>query len=462
MPGINDLRRERAQLNARVQTIAKMEAPTEDDLKEFDSLKVEFDRIGANIERMEAAEKMAAVAAVPVGPAPAAPAAASAAAAAPRDKKAEGEHSMATFFTFIHALDQAKGNPHVARSEVVSRLKVRDDVKASVASAFEQSISMAMNTESASGGGVLVPTMLAQNVIGYLFPSAVVRNTNGGPMEIPMPNGNLDIGRISSAPTGSYTGRNAAVGVTSAGTDKVTLKAKKLTGLIPLAKDLLRMSGVYPSVDAILTNVLGNSMSVAADIGMIRGDGTGNNIKGLRYWAPDGNVLNATVLTGKSTADGTLQQAIRSDFSRLKLALRRQNVAMTRPAYLMHPDSFEYLAALQTTTGAKVFPEVEAEGRFGQIPIGITTQIPTNLTSGGATSNGSEIYLVDWDHWLIGTALPMEVAISYEASYTDSVTGNQVNAFERDETLIRMIVEHDLAPMHAVAVGVLDGVTWSR
>lgn len=461
MKTVNDLRRERATINTRVQAIAMIESPSTAEIEEFNGLKVKFDQLGAQITRQEAAEQMAAAAAVPVENFTD-PTAAPAVSAQPRDHKAEGQHSIATFFTFIHALDQAKGNPHVAKDQVVNRLKVRDDVKTSVSSAFEQSIQMAMNTESASGGGVFVPTTLAQNVIGYLFPNAVVRNTNGGPLEIPMPSGNLDIGRISSAPTASYTGRNAAVGVTSASTDKVSLKAKKLTGLIPIAKDLLRMAGVSPAVDTLLTTTLGSAMSTAADIGMIRGDGAGSNIKGLRYWAPNGNVLSATPLAGKSTADGTLQQAIRGDISRLKLALRRANVGMTRPALLLHPDSFEYLASLQTTTGAKIFPEVEANGTFGQIPIGITTQIPANLTSGGAVGIGSEIYLVDWNNWIIGTALPMEVAISYEASYTDAATGQQVNAFERDETLVRMIVEHDLAPMHAVAVAVLDGVTWSR
>jgi HK97 family phage major capsid protein len=288
-----------------------------------------------------------------------------------------------------------------------------------------------------------------------------VQGTNGGPLPIDLPNGNLDLGRISSPPTASYTGRNNNVAVTTVGTDKVSLKSKKLTGLVPIAKDLLRMAGVNPGADAIVTGVMGRAMSTAQDIAMIRGDGTGNNIKGLRYWAPGSNVLSATALTGLKTSDGTLQQAIKSDIGRAKLALRRANVGMTRCAWLMHPDTAQYLEDLQTSTGARVFPEMQ-DGFLGKIPVGVSTQIPTNLTSGGAVGNGSEVYLVDWDHWLLGQALPLEVAISYEASYTDPSTGNVVNAFERDETLIRMIVENDIAPMHSVAVSVLDGCTWYR
>lgn len=461
MPNITDLRRERAQISTRVQAIAAMETQSEADVAEFDGLKAKFDGLTAQIERAEAAEKMAAAAAIPVEAAkPVIEQAKPTVAAQPKDAESDKRHNLAVFTGMINALNMAQGNPQVA-IEVAKKMSFPDGVKTHITSGFEASVNMAMNTESAGAGGVLIPTVLAKNVIGYLFPNSVIQSTNGGPLPIDLPNGNLDLGRISSAPTASYTGRNAAVGVTSVGTDKVSLKTKKLTGLIPIAKDLLRMAGVNPGADTIVTGVMGRAMSTAQDIAMIRGDGTGNNIKGLRYWAPGSNVLSATSLSGKLTSDGTLQQAIKNDLGRQKLALRRANVGMSRCAYLMHPDTAQYLEDLQTSTGAKVFPEM-ADGMLGRIPVGVTTQIPTNLTSGGATGNGSEIYLVDWDHWLLGQNLPLEVAISYEATYTDPGTGTQLNAFERDETLIRMIVENDLAPMHAVAVSVLDGCTWYR
>ncbi|HJV73163.1 MAG TPA: phage major capsid protein [Noviherbaspirillum sp.] len=459
MVNINDLRRERAQINTRVQAIAAMEAPAEADIAEFSGLKAKFDALTDQIERAEAAEKIAAASAVPVEAF--SPAAEPKVSVPAQPKSADDKKLHLSVFTgMINALDQAQGNRNVAR-ELVQKMKFPDQVKTEIVGAFDQSIDMAMNTESSGSGGVLIPTALAQNVIGYLFPNSVVQNTNGGPLQIDMPNGNLDLGRISGAPVASYTGRNAAVSVTSASTDKVSLKSKKLTGLIPIAKDLMRMAGIQSGVDAVVTNVMGRAMSTAQDIAMIRGDGTGNNIKGLRTWAPGDNVISATDIASLSTTTGALQQAIKNDLGKVKLGLRRANVGMTRCAWLMHPDTAQYLEDLQTSTGARVFPEMQ-DGLLGKIPVGITTQIPTNLTAGPATGNGSEIYLVDWDHWLLGQSLPLEVAISYEASYTDPGSGNTFNAFERDETLVRMIVENDIAPMHAVAVAVLNGVTWYR
>jgi HK97 family phage major capsid protein len=127
----------------------------------------------------------------------------------------------------------------------------------------------------------------------------------------------------------------------------------------------------------------------------------------------------------------------------------------------MHPDSVQFLSDLMTTTGNKVFPEI-ADGMFRGYPIGITTEIPTNLTSGGATGNGSEVYFVDFAEMVIGESMNMSVAISMDATYTDPATGTPVSAFQRDLTLIRIITENDFGPRHAEAIAVLDGVTWYR
>jgi HK97 family phage major capsid protein len=225
MPNITDLRRERAQISTRVQAIASMDNQSAADVAEFDSLKVKFDGLGAQIERLEAAERMAASAAVAVDAA--APVIAQpkvTVPAEPKDAAADKRHNLAVFTGMINALNMAKGNPEVA-IQTAKKMPFPEGVRNQIAANFETSVSMAMNTESSGSGGVLVPTVLARNVIGYLFPNSVIQSTNGGPLPIDLPNGNLDIGRISSAPTASYTGRNAAVGVTSVGTDKVSLSS---------------------------------------------------------------------------------------------------------------------------------------------------------------------------------------------------------------------------------------------
>jgi hypothetical protein len=52
------------------------------------------------------------------------------------------------------------------------------------------------------------------------------------------------------------------------------------------------------------------------------------------------------------------------------------------------------------------------------------------------------------------------LATSSEAAYVD-VNGNMVSAFQNDLTLLRAIEEHDFAPRHDEAIGVISGAGWS-
>lgn len=456
---IEELTSEREKVSAKMTALAAGEITAESQAQ-FEAAKTEFDTMTAQLDMLKTAEAAAAAAAVPANDA-VMPAGGGKVYAAARDQQQEAQHNQAVLFAALNMMySSGNNNANAARGELP---RYKGSLPESVYQGVENMLGeIAMTPNSASSGGVLIPQQLARDIIPTLFPASVIRTTNGGPSIVPVPNGNLSLGRMSSPPVAGYTGIAKPVKVTQGSTDKVELKAKKLSGLVPISNDLLRFAGTNPGIDQMIADELSQAMSAAADLGMIRGDGSGDNIKGLRYWAPSGNVISAASLAGKSTADGSLQQTIRDEVSRLKQLLYRANVRLTRPALLMHPDTFIYLSGLQTTTGAKVFPEVGEKMMFENIPIGFTTQIPINLTAGGATGNGSEIYLVDWPFWMIGDTLSLEVAFSREATYTDPGTGNPVNAFEQDEALLRMITLHDFAPRREVAVAVLNGVTWGR
>jgi len=445
MPDINSLKRERAELNTRVQTLAAQPTLSAEEIAEFDGLRVQFDALTGNIARAESAEAMAAAAAVPVQqsltPTASAP-------VQPRDHAAEKRHQASVFAGILGALKHAPNNPQAA-SEFAQRTMLDNGVG--------NEVSMALTSVTSSGGAVLIPTQLANFVIERLVPNSVVRMM--GAQSLPLNNGNLDISRISGGATAGYIGRDADVPVGQQTFDKVSLVAKKLAALVPIGNDLIRFAGVDPRVDSLVTNDVAISIANAEDAAFIRADGTANTPKGLRYWTPSGNVLTSTVIT--SLTGAALIQAITNDAGRAILAVRRANVRMRNPGWLMHPDSVQFLADLRTTTGDVVFPEI-SDGKFRGYPIGITTAIPTTLTIGGATGNGSEIYFVDFAEMIIGESLNISVAISMEAAYTDPGTGLKVSAFERDQTLIRIITENDFGPRHPEAIAVLKDVTWYR
>ena len=89
-------------------------------------------------------------------------------------------------------------------------------------------------------------------------------------------------------------------------------------------------------------------------------------------------------------------------------------------------------------------------------PIQHTTTIPTNL---GAGTNESEIYFADWNDVVIGEQENMKVDFSHEATYKDS-GGNLVSAFSRNQSVVRVVAEHDIGFRHLEGLVLGTAVTW--
>ena len=389
--------------------------------------------------------------------------------ARPRDPAERTRRNMSVFSGIIGALKHAPGNL-AAGAEFAQRAMSRDGIGVEVAAA--------LSSVTASGGAVLIPNVLAATVIERLVPNAVVRSM--GPLTLPLTNGNLTMPRIAGGALAGYIGRDSDAPVSQQAFDDVQLVAKKLACLVPIGNDLIRFAGIDERVDQLIVEDTAISMATAEDAAFIRGDGTNATPVGLRNWCLPANVLSATPIEPASGTPGAapagttwatppaaplagqaLAQAIMTDAGRMVLALRRANVRMRKPGWLMHPDSVQFLRDLLTTTGNRVFPEID-QGMFRGYPFAQTTQIPTNLSTPNGGGNCSEIYFVDFAQMVIGESLNLSVAISQDGAYTDPTSGTSVSAFQRDLTLIRLLTENDFGPRHPQAIAVLQGVTWYR
>jgi hypothetical protein len=59
---------------------------------------------------------------------------------------------------------------------------------------------------------------------------------------------------------------------------------------------------------------------------------------------------------------------------------------------------------------------------------------------------------------LFGEVTAIELEASGDATYNDG--NGMVSAFQRDQTLVRAILRHDIALRHDVGMAVKTGVTW--
>jgi HK97 family phage major capsid protein len=330
----------------------------------------------------------------------------------------------------IRALAAAKGDPR--RAAEYAEQVIRDG-----------EVAKALAAGSSAAGGALVPEAYTAEIIENLTAKAVVRRM--GARSVPLPNGNMTWPKLTGSTTAQYIGENTNVPKTETTFGQLKLSAKKLAALVPISNDLIRFGN--PQADTIVRDDLVNSMALAEDLNFIRGDGTGNGPKGLRYWAPAASVIavNATVNLINIT----------QDLGKLELALMEANSPMITPGWIFAPRTKVYLENLRDGNGNIAFPEM-ARGQLKGYPFTTTTQIPVNLAVTDTAE--SEIYFVDFSEALIGDVPGLVIEVSSEAAYYDGAS--VVSAFSLDQTVIKVIAQHDFGMRHAASVAVLKDVDW--
>ncbi len=427
------LRSERAELNTRLQALAKLESDggslDAEQLKQFTDLESQINALTDKLSRAESAERMAAANSVPVNES-----------AQGINGPPEGHVSVTAnplppgvaMAQMVRLMVQAGGNQHQA-AEMARTGGYRGEV------------AMALSTVTPGAGGVLVPENFSTSVIESLRPRSVVRRM--GAVSMPLNNGNLTMPRILGNTSVSYIGTEEDIAVTDMQFGDLKLSAKKAAAIVPISNDLLAYSGVNPRVDQQVANDLTVSMGLSEDLHFIRGAGTGVLPKGLRFWAIAGNVVAAPVAVTLAAVDLFL--------GGLMLRLETANVDLEGCGWLMAPRTIRWLQSLRDGNGNKAYPEIDS-GMLKGYRYALSTQIPTNL---GGEGNESEIYFVNFADCYIGEDMNLAIAISTEASYKDG-EGNTVSAFQRDQTLIRVISKHDFGPRHVESIAIGTGVTW--
>ena len=306
----------------------------------------------------------------------------------------------------------------------------------------------ALAAGDATAGGFLVPTQFSQDVIEFLRATAVVRRLNA--RTLPVPTGTVKIPKMTGGATAYYIGENTAATKSEPTTGQLTLTFKKLVTLVPLSNDLIRYAS--PGADTIVRDDTVNAMRVREDQAFIRDTGTDSTPKGMRYWTHADNIVAAN---GTASVQNTF-----TDLGKLWQKLLEANIPMIAPAWIMSPRVQAYLMTLLNANGYPVFRDEMSGGRLWGFPYGVTTNIPTNLDASLAGNNNeSEIYLADFAQAIIGESMNLVIDTSTEASYTDG--GAVVSAFDRDQTVVRAIAEHDFGFRHDKGVAVLTQVKWA-
>ena len=430
---INDLRRmlkasaeamgTKAQAIEALETSGNAEASAiEAAVAEFDTAKGEFEGLQVRVKRAEAVEAAKASTATSEldggtggGGLPAQP--------------VNADHQGADTGLMVAALANSKGD----KDKAVTLLEQQG----------HSGISAALSGATESAGGVLIPRPQTDVLIKLLTPKVVVRKL--GAVVHDMPAGKLRKGREASGPTAGYIGENAPIVESEPTFDSIDQDFKTLTALVPIGNALL--SHTSASLGVMVRNQLLDYMALREDLAFLRGDGTAETPKGLRNWCLPAHL---------KTALGNTAAVVELNLRWMVSVVEDSNVPMLNCGWIMRGSTKHFLASLRdATSGAKIYPSIDASNTLHGFPIETTSQVPNNLGAG----NDTEITFADFSQIMIGDDQEIRIASSTEASYVDT-SGNTVSAFQRDQTLMRAVSRHDLAPEHDEAISVITGTSW--
>lgn len=300
-------------------------------------------------------------------------------------------------------------------------------------------VASAMRSDRHDAGGSWVPENLVSDFIELLTPASAVRKLN--PLIIPM-EGSASFRKVTGGATAYYKGEAQRGTKSEASSGRVNLVAKELMVFVPVSNQLLRSGAMQLIQDDSIS-----SIARREDIAFIRGDGTEHTPKGLRYRTLAANLVaaNATVNLANVT----------EDLGKLILALEGADVQMRRPGWIFAPRTKRYLMDVRDSNGNFAFRAEMLTGKLSGAPFATTSQVPVNLGTG---SDESEVYFADFADVAIGELPAIRVDAMSQATYWDG--SEWVSCAQNDESVVRVIAEHDIGMRHDESVAVLTGVKW--
>ena len=295
-----------------------------------------------------------------------------------------------------------------------------------------------------TAGGFAIPQQLSSEVIDLLRPISAIRAM--GPPVVRPNRGSIEFPKITTGASAAYIEENTDIPISEPVFGQVALVARKLVGMVPISNDLLRFSP--DTAEQAIRNDLVEAIAKTEDANLIRGDGTQSKPKGLRFLAADANIL---------TSNGGTAADIEDDFTDALNALDSKDVRLRNAWWLLHPSRKNHLLNLRDANGNLIYPEIRTrQPTIHGWPIITTTNIPADL---GGGNDESEIYFVEANELLFGEVEGLLVDVSNEGSYVNT-DATLVSSFQRDQTLLRVILRHDINVRHPEGIAVVTGVQW--
>lgn len=336
---------------------------------------------------------------------------------------------------FIRCLARANGD----------RAQAADYAK----SCGNETVAKALGTLTGGSGGYLVQPEMGE-FIDSLGAGSAVRSL--GARVVPMKNGSISLPGGSSGATANWVGENAVAGSSTPAERMVTMNAKKCMVVIPVSNELLEdASGL---ADQWIEDEGKRAAEEAEDLAFIRGTGSANAPRGMRYRVDSSNLFNITHAAAAATAAEKY-----ADLGRAIQKLANYNVKMLKCGWVMSKRSEWDLRTTMNSLQLPMFQSMDNGLLFG-FPFASTTQIPNNLSVVGSADE-SEIYFADFQSVVIGETKETTLEVVKGAAYYDSDSSAVVSGLSNDQTVVVVRKRVDFTSLHdGKDIAVINACDW--
>jgi HK97 family phage major capsid protein len=282
-----------------------------------------------------------------------------------------------------------------------------------------------------SAGGYGIPQSLLPDYVNYLYAKSLLDKI--GATRYPMPAGNLKLARVDATSSFTWGGETPTGNATQPTLGDIVLNAKKGTAIVPISNTLLRYNAI--GIDSLISKDLQRITQIALDTALLYGSGNSYQPLGLENTAnvqTYGSSGSPTALTVQAPID-------------LVALLEQASVPMENVAWLLNPLAKSWLMGKAFSSGPFAWAQEMAAGKtLNGYPF------YSSATVKNSTTTWANIWLADFSELVWGVSYDIALDVSREGTYVNS-GGTTVSAFQRDETLIRLITEQDFQVKHGAS-----------
>lgn len=263
-------------------------------------------------------------------------------------------------------------------------------------------------------GGLTVQTNIGR-LFEALFNKLVLREM--GATFMPGLVGNLDLPRLVKDTAPDFKGETAAATEASPTFVKASLTPHRLPSFIEFSNQLLHQSEY--NITQVLQSYLLQSLSTKFDQAGIAGSGVSNEPTGILNTVGIGAIYAGAAPLSTTNADGSAP--VWADFPNFYKELAIDNADFGSLGFLLNPQLVAKLQTIVKVSGTDTFIMPEGARTLNGFKVGITNNVPSNLTKGSGTGLSAALFGNFRDAWM-GTWGGIELQVNPYSLDTTGMT----------------------------------------